>query len=85
MQLLPDLSECLANELTRGISSVSEPYRNRLVAFLQVQSHSELTNFTSDLTRWLGRMKPEVMVKYYNLVRHLILDAEQVFEEELCQ
>jgi hypothetical protein len=85
MQMLPDLSECLANELARGISSVSEPYRNRLVAFLRVQSQSELANFTSDLTRWLGRMKPDVMVKYYNLVRHLIQDAEQVFEEDLCQ
>jgi hypothetical protein len=83
MQVLPELSESLAHELAIEVSNLAEPYRNRLVAFLKVQSHSELADLKSDLSGWLGRMKPEVMVKYYTLVRHLILDAEQVFSQEL--
>lgn len=82
MQMLPELSECLASELARGISHLAEPYRNRLLALLKVQSHSELANLKSDLAAWFARMKPSAMVKQYTQIRRLVLEAERVFGEE---
>jgi len=82
MQMLPELSECLANELARGINSVAEPYRNRLVALLKVQSHSELDNLKHDLATWFARMKTPAMVRKYTQIRRLVLEAEQIFGEE---
>lgn len=82
MQMLPELSECLANELARGIDSVAEPYRNRLVALLKVQSHSELDNLKFDLAIWFSWMKPPTMVRQYAQIRQLILEAERIFGEE---
>lgn len=82
MQMLPELSECLANELARGISSVDAPYRNRLVALLKVQSHSELANLKDDLATWFAMMKTPAMVRKYTQIRQLILEAEQIFSEE---
>lgn len=80
--MLPELSECLANELARGISGVAEPYRRRLVALLKVQSHSELANLKGDLAAWFAQMKPSAMVRQYTQIRHLVLEAERVFGEE---
>jgi hypothetical protein len=80
--MLPELSECLANELAHGINSVAEPYRNRLVALLKVQSHSELVNLKNDLATWFARMKPPAMVRQYTQIRRLVLEAERVFSEE---
>lgn len=82
MQMLPELSECLANEAARGIDSVAEPYRNRLVALLKVQSHSELDNLKFDLAIWFSWMKPPTMVRQYAQIRQLILEAERIFGEE---
>lgn len=82
MQTLPELSECLANELVRGIDSVAEPYRSRLIALLKVQSHSELDNLKFDLAAWFSWMKPPMMVRQYAQIRQLILEAEQIFSEE---
>jgi hypothetical protein len=82
MQILPELSECLANELVRGIGNVAEPYRDRLVALLKVQSHSELVNLKGDLAAWFARMKPSTMVRQYTQIRRLVLEAERFFGEE---
>jgi hypothetical protein len=82
MKMLPKISECLAGELARGISSVAEPYRNRLVALLKVQSHSELANLKDDLATWFARMKTPAMVRKYTQIRRLVLEAEQIFGEE---
>jgi hypothetical protein len=85
MQLLSDLSECLADELARGIGSLAEPCRSRLESLLKVLSHSELADLKGGLTGWLSGMKPERMTKQYTLVRQLILDVEQIFSQEVRQ
>ena len=82
MQLLPELSECLANELARGIGSMAEPYRNRLVALLKVQSRSNLANLKDDLAAWFARMNPSAMVCLYTEIRWLVLEAERIFGKE---
>lgn len=82
MKMLPELSECLANELAYGISSVAEPYRNRLMALLKVHSSSNLANLKDDLAAWFAPMEPLAMVKQYTWVRQLVQQAEQIFNEE---
>jgi hypothetical protein len=82
MQMLPELSEYLADELACGIGSVAEPYRNRLVALLKVQSRSDLVNLKDDLAAWFARMKPSTMVRQYTQIRRLVLEAERFFGEE---
>ena len=78
MQLLPDLSECLANVLAGEIGNLAEPCRTCLVSMLELHFHSEPEDLPSGLAGWLAGMKPEAMVKQYAQVRQLILVAEQI-------
>jgi len=82
MKPLPELSECLANELAVGIEQVAEPYRTRLVALLKVQSGSELVNLKAELANWLAQMETVFMVKQYTQTRQLIHEAAEIFRQE---
>jgi hypothetical protein len=82
MALLPELSECLAGELTHAISRIAEPGRGQVESMLRVLSCSELPDLRLGLTAWLGSMKPELMVKRYTLMRQLILILEEIILEE---
>jgi hypothetical protein len=82
MALLPDLSECLAGELTHAISRIAEPGRGQVESMLRVLSRSELPDLCLGLTAWLEGMKPEVMVKRYTLMRLFLQAVEQIYPQE---
>jgi hypothetical protein len=82
MQLLPDLSECLAIELTQMIARVAEPYRQQVESMLPDVFHSESVDLKGSLALWLAGMKPAVMVKHYNQLRQLIRVAEEIIREQ---
>jgi len=83
MKPLPELSECLANELAAGIEKVAEPHRARLIALLKVQSGRELVNLRTGLAGWLAQMEAAVMVKQYTQTRQLIHESAQIFSQDV--
>jgi hypothetical protein len=85
MQLLPDLCVSLVSDLVHVIGScVAESSRSHVVFNLTALSHSELANLKAGFARWLAGMKPERMVRWYTLVRKLILVVEQIYGEDPC-
>jgi len=82
MQRLPDLSECIANELTYGIGSAAEPCHSQVGSRRMVLPPTGMADLKGGLTLWLAGMKPEVMVKRYIRMRQLSVVEQQYREED---
>jgi hypothetical protein len=82
MQLLPDLSERLASELTQMIGRVAEPYHQHVESMFTDVFHSDSVDLKGSLALWLAGMKPAAMVIRYNQLRQLIRVAEEIIRAQ---
>lgn len=81
MATLPHLPQYLAGNLVPEINTVAEPYRQRLIALLRIQTCSELGDLQHDLAIWFAGMQVALMLTQYQLVRQMVRRAAEIFGE----
>ena len=73
------LAERLANEIEASISQVAEPYRSRLLAWIEGQMGKPVQN--DNLSCWLHGFDAISMIDQYELLQIVCGDAARIFRD----
>jgi hypothetical protein len=72
MTALPDLSTCLAGQISAELGGLTEPYQAALRRVLAALSHADSSHLEDGLAGWLASELPHETVQRYQMLRQLI-------------
>jgi|Deesub1362A_J573_1020465.scaffolds.fasta_scaffold16313_2 hypothetical protein len=80
-----DSPEGMAGELWSLFARVEQPYRDRMLRWLEEQSRYPLSRRPGELSRWLASMNEVDRLDRLLLLRHVASVAPHIFARRACQ